>query len=86
MAPSIYSSSSRKLCLNGHIYLFKLLKINFWRTTNQTEIDFIVTDGESQKAIEVKYNKTSRPKSFKTIAAYYPKMQTLLASKEDFLR
>lgn len=65
---------------------YRLQKINFWRTTNQTEIDFIVSEGESRQAIEVKYNKTQPPKSFKTIAKYYPNIQTKLASKENFLR
>lgn len=67
-----------------HEDVFALDKINFWRTTNQTEIDFIVTRGTEREAIEVKWNKTTPPKSFDTIARYYPNMKTRVVTKRDF--
>lgn len=64
---------------------YSLNRINFWRTTNQTEIDFIVSRGDSVKAVEVKWRKGAIPKSFKTIRRYYPEVETRLVSKNDFL-
>ena len=49
---------------------YSLNKVNYWRTTNQTEIDFIVRRGDSIHAIEVKWGKSAIPKSFKTIRKY----------------
>ena len=60
-------------------------KINFWRTTNQTEIDFILTTEQGVEAIEVKWEKEKPPKSFKTIEKYYPKIKTRVVTKSDFL-
>ena len=65
--------------LSGNFFFLKLLnknaygfnKINFWHTTNQTEIDFIITEPEQVKAVEVKYQRTSLPKSFQTIRRYF---------------
>ena len=64
---------------------YSLNKVNFWRTTNQTEIDFFVTKGNSVQAIEVKWEKTTIPKSFKTIGKYYPEIKPRIVSKKDFL-
>jgi predicted AAA+ superfamily ATPase len=64
---------------------YRLQKLNFWRTTNQTEIDFIVTNGEALCAIETKYGTGSPPKSFKTIRAHYPAIGTQLVTKETVL-
>jgi predicted AAA+ superfamily ATPase len=60
-------------------------KINFWRTTNQTEIDFIVTKNDGIEAVEVKWDKMKLPKSFQTIKKYYPEMGTRVISKNYFL-
>ncbi len=65
---------------------YSLNKINYWRTTNQTEIDFFVTKGNTTEAIEVKWKKTSVPKSFKTVSKYYPEIKAQVVSKKDFLR
>ena len=51
---------------------YSLNKINYWRTTNQTEIDFIITQGNAINAIEVKWEKSAIPKNFKTIRRHYP--------------
>lgn len=64
---------------------YRLQKLNYWRTTNQTEIDFIITRGETIEAVETKYGKAIPPKSFKTIRAYYPDMETKLVTKETIL-
>lgn len=65
---------------------YGLQKINYWRTTNQTEIDFIVgADGVSQ-AIEVKYKDHATPKSFKTLNTYYPSIKTKLVTEETVLK
>jgi predicted AAA+ superfamily ATPase len=63
---------------------YSLKKINFWRTTNKTEIDFIIQDENSIKAIEVKWNKKNRPKSFKTIEELYPEFQTEVVTRDNF--
>jgi uncharacterized protein len=75
-------------------YLLELLKndfygfnkINFWRTTNQTEIDFIVTGENINKAIETKWNKSALPKSFTTFNKLYPNYETSLVTKSDYLK
>jgi len=59
-------------------------KINFWRTTNQTEIDFIVTGEKGVEAVEVKWEKETIPKSFQTIAKYYPEISTKVVTKKYF--
>ena len=64
---------------------YGLQKINFWRTTNQTEIDFITTQGQRQRAMEVKWNRESRPKSFNTLNKYYPKITPEVITKKNFL-
>lgn len=64
---------------------YSLNRINYWRTTNQTEIDFIVSRGDSVSAIEVKWGKGAIPKSFKTLRKYYPDIKTRLATKDDCL-
>ena len=64
---------------------YSLNKINYWRTTNQTEIDFIVTKGNAINAIEVKWEKSAMPKNFKTIRKHYPETDTRLLVKSDFL-
>lgn len=63
---------------------YGLTKINFWRTTNQTEIDFIRT-GEQREAFEVKWNKKTMPKSFATLKKYYPDITPQVITREDFL-
>ncbi len=65
---------------------YSLNRINYWRTTNQTEIDFFVTKGNSINAFEVKWEKTAVPKSFKTIRKYYPEIETSVVSKDRFLQ
>jgi hypothetical protein len=75
-----------------NFYLLELLnqdphglqKINFWRTTNQTEIDFIVSREGKQEAIEVKWESAAKPKSFATIKKYYPDMETRLVNRSGF--
>jgi|LGOV01.1.fsa_nt_gb predicted AAA+ superfamily ATPase len=64
---------------------YSLNRINFWRTTNQTEVDFFITKGDSIKAIETKWKKTAIPKSFRTIQKYYPEIETKVVSKNVFL-
>ena len=46
--------------------------IRFWRTTNQTEIDFMVESGRELKAIEAKWSDAKEPRSFRTIREHYP--------------
>lgn len=62
--------------------IYKLKHYHFWRTTNQTEIDFIIEDGTSLKAIEAKYSNNKNPKSFATFKKYYPKGITGLITSE----
>lgn len=58
--------------------IYKLKHYHFWRTTNQTEIDFIIEDGTTLKAIEAKYSNNKNPKGFSTFKKYYPKAVTRL--------
>ncbi|MBI4234676.1 ATP-binding protein [Candidatus Peregrinibacteria bacterium] len=62
--------------------VYKLKHYHFWRTTNQTEIDFIVEEGTSIKAIEAKYSNSKNPKAFTTFKEYYPKAVMGLITSE----
>lgn len=62
--------------------IYKLKHYHFWRTTNQTEIDFIIEDGTTIKAIEAKYSNSKNPKAFATFKEYYPKALTGVVTKE----
>ncbi len=64
---------------------YGLRKINFWRTTNQTEIDFIIQEGQSLYAVEVKWQKGRPPRSFQTIKKYYPEIQTAVVTPQTYL-
>jgi len=82
----------------GHLfenfYLLELLskdhhtlqKINFWRTTNRTEIDFIVSSENQTEAIEIKWSDATRPKSFHTIESLYPDIKTSVINMDTFLK
>lgn len=52
--------------------------LKFWRTTNQTEVDFIVTKSNGRaNAIETKYqweNKKSLPKNLQSLKQQYPQL------------
>ena len=66
---------------------YGLNTINYWRTTNQTEVDFILSKGKNNvMAYETKWEKTSTPKSFYTLKKYYPKIKTSIISKNDFIK
>lgn len=62
--------------------IYKLKRYHFWRTTNQTEIDFIIEDGATLKAIEAKYSNSKNPKAFATFKEYYPEAVTELITLE----
>lgn len=62
--------------------IYKLKRYHFWRTTNQTEIDFIIEDGTNLKAIEAKYSNDKNPKGFATFKKYYPKAVMGLVTTE----
>lgn len=62
--------------------VYKIKHYHFWRTTNQTEIDFIVEEGTSIKAIEAKYSNTKKTKAFDTFTEYYPEATTGLITSE----
>lgn len=64
---------------------YSLNKINFWRTTNKTEIDFIVQDHQGLSAIEVKWNDRKQPRSFMTIRSLYPGIRTSVVTAENYL-
>lgn len=63
---------------------YGILKINFWRTTNKTEIDFIVQSDNRFEAIEIKWNNKRHPKSFNTIETLYPGIKTRVVTTEDY--
>lgn len=64
---------------------YSMNKINFWRTTNQTEVDFIIQGEAGTEAIEVKWNSQKRPKAFDTLIRYYEGVSTRVVSQLDFL-
>ncbi|MBI5412939.1 ATP-binding protein [Candidatus Peregrinibacteria bacterium] len=64
---------------------YKEKDFHFWRTTNQTEIDFIVEEEGNLRAIETKWQKNAVPKSFATFKNYYPKSVTELVTPKVFL-
>jgi hypothetical protein len=69
----------------AHDY-YNLSKINYWRTTNQTEVDFIIWDNIKTEAVEVKYLKSSSPKSFTTLKTFYPDISTKIITAQHFLK
>jgi predicted AAA+ superfamily ATPase len=64
---------------------YSLKKINFWRTTNKTEIDFIVQDNQRLSATEVKWSDPKQPKSFTTIKTLYPEIETSVVTSANYL-
>ena len=64
---------------------YSLSKINYWRTTNQTEVDFIINNTKRTYAIECKLSESKNPKSFKTIESYYPDFKTIVINKDNFI-
>ncbi len=63
---------------------YEMKKINFWRTNNKTEIDFIIQGDDTFDAVEVKWNNKKRPKSFNTIESLYPGIQASVITMGDF--
>ncbi|MCF8234402.1 MAG: ATP-binding protein [Bacteroidales bacterium] len=64
---------------------YSMNKINFWRTTNKTEIDFIVQGQAGLQAIEVKWSDNKTPRSFKSIESHYPGIKCKLTTTDDFV-
>ena len=63
---------------------YSMHKINFWRTTNQTEINFILQNESGLNALEVKWNKHSTPKSFRTFSKLYPEARCRLINMDNY--
>ena len=63
--------------------IYKEKSYYYWRTTNQTEIDFIIRSGTSLYAIEAKYGVRAHPKSFPTFKKYYPGSVCKVVTPED---
>lgn len=66
--------------------IFKEKSYYYWRTTNQTEIDFVIREGTSLHAIEAKYSSQSLPKSFHTFKKFYPSALCRVVTAEDVYR
>jgi predicted AAA+ superfamily ATPase len=64
---------------------YKQSDLYFWRTTNQTEIDFIKQTGETLEAFEVKYSSNKTPKSFATFQKYYPDASAKVVTPSEYL-
>lgn len=64
---------------------YSMRKINFWRTTNKTEIDFIIQGDDKFEAVEVKWNDKKRPKSFNSIESLYPGIETSVITSLKYL-
>lgn len=65
--------------------IHKLNRYHFWRTTNQTEIDFVIEEGTSLYALEAKYKATKSFKNFKTFKHYYPEVVTKIITPENLV-
>lgn len=65
---------------------YSMEKVNFWRTTNKTDIDFIIQNEGRLNAVEVKWSDSKRPKSFNTIESLYPEMKTHIITSDYFLK
>ncbi len=61
-------------------------KINYWRTTNQTEIDFIVSRGADLNAFETKWQRAKNPKSFASFKKHYPDALMKVVTRDEFIR
>lgn len=51
------------------------LKIKFWRTKDQAEVDFIVSAGHRSVPFEVKYSKMDSPKTGRSLINYIKQYQ-----------
>lgn len=58
--------------------------VKYWRTTNQTEIDFILERGTSLDAIETKLKARGRFKAFVSFKERYPEANTYLVTRDNF--
>ena len=63
---------------------YSINKINFWRTINKTEIDFIVQGQDDLEAIEVKWSDTKVPRSFNSIESLYPGIKCKVITVNEF--
>jgi len=64
---------------------YSMKKVNFWRTINKTEIDFIVHSEGKINAIEIKWSNSKRPRSFSSIESLYPEINTELVTTAKYL-
>jgi len=60
-------------------------RVNYWRTTNQTEIDFVVENESVFEAIEVKWSQGNTPRSFKTFSQHYPNIKLRITTRHNFI-
>lgn len=65
--------------------MYKMKRYHFWRTTNQTEIDFIIQEGLTIRGIEVKYGSEKMPKSFVSFKKNYPEVNLQFITPKKFL-
>ncbi|MBU2649360.1 MAG: ATP-binding protein [Bacteroidetes bacterium] len=65
---------------------YSLDRINFWRTANKTEVDFIVQHDGTTEAIEVKWSNQTRPKAFYSLESLYPGIKTKVITTKEFLQ
>jgi len=67
-----------------HEDYYQMQKLNFWRTNNQTEVDFIKVKGDKLDAIEVKLSKT-KSKSIHSFKTHYPESNISIITTDDYL-
>lgn len=60
-------------------------KLNFWRTTNQSEIDFIIQSDTETLACEVKWNTNRAIRVFESFGQRYPEIRTKIITKTDYI-
>lgn len=66
--------------------IYKQCRFHYWRTTNQTEIDFIKDKNSNLMAIETKFGENKKsPKSFSTFKKYYPESITKIMTPDTYL-
>ena len=59
--------------------------INYWRTADRNEVDFVLPDLEQPFAVEIKYSDTAvKPSKYKKFMENYPEIPLNFAWMEPF--
>jgi len=67
------------------IYQNSNIKLYFWRTTQNQEIDLIEESSQNLSAIEIKWNPKAGKNFSKTFTSNYPKAQLMIVSQNNYV-